>query len=156
MIAAHINKNNIEQSVQEHCRETAAYAASEAQSTGLFNTMFLTGLLHDIGKNTELFNTYIHNAQQGKNPEKKINHSSAGAKYIIEKISTENTYELFTKQLIAYAIISHHGLNDCLSYDGEDKSHDHHFKWWFDIGPIRAIILAHLKGGHRKHITGNL
>ena len=35
-------------------------------------------------------------------------------------------------------------------------SHDHHFKWWFDIGPIRAIILAHLKGGHRKHITGNL
>lgn len=36
------------------------------------------------------------------------------------------------------------------------QSHDHHFKWWFDIGPIRAIILAHLKGGHRKHITGNL
>jgi len=24
---------------------------------------------------------------------------------------------------------------------------NHHFKWWFDIGPIRAMVLARLKGG---------
>ena len=121
MIAAHINKDEIEQSVQEHCYETADYASLESRSIGLFHTMFLAGLLHDIGKNTEKFNTYIHNAHQGKKTEKKLNHSSAGAKYIIENITTENTEESLTKQLIAYAVMSHHGLNDCLSYDGTDK-----------------------------------
>jgi len=33
------------------------------------------------------------------------------------------------------------------------KSHDHHFKWWFAISPIRAILLARLKGGHCKPFT---
>ncbi|MDD4239374.1 MAG: hypothetical protein PHT62_12590, partial [Desulfotomaculaceae bacterium] len=28
---------------------------------------------------------------------------------------------------------------------------NHHFKWWFDISPIRADYLLHLKGGYRKH-----
>jgi len=32
-------------------------------------------------------------------------------------------------------------------------SHDHHFKWWFAISPIRAILLARLKGGHCKPFT---
>ena len=121
MIAAHINKDDIEQSVQEHCCETADYASLESKSIGLYHTMLLVGLLHDIGKNTRKFNTYIHNAHQGKKTEKKLNHSSAGAKYIIENITTENTEESLTKQLIAYAVMSHHGLNDCLSYDGTDK-----------------------------------
>lgn len=35
-------------------------------------------------------------------------------------------------------------------------SHDHRFKRWFDISPIRAIKHARLKGGHRKPITGHL
>jgi hypothetical protein len=48
------------------------------------------------------------------------------------------------------------GQNNISEAERKNQSHDHHFKWWFDIGPIRAIILAHLKGGHRKHITGNL
>ena len=30
-------------------------------------------------------------------------------------------------------------------------SHDHHFKWWFAISPIRADYLLRLKGGYRKH-----
>lgn len=33
------------------------------------------------------------------------------------------------------------------------KSHDHQFKWWFAISPIRAILLARLKGGHCKPFT---
>lgn len=23
-----------------------------------------------------------------------------------------------------------------------DESHDHHFKWWFDVAPVRGKILA--------------
>jgi len=30
-------------------------------------------------------------------------------------------------------------------------SHDHHFKWWFAISPVRADYLLRLKGGYRKH-----
>ena len=26
------------------------------------------------------------------------------------------------------------------------QSHDHHFKWWFEISPIRALLQARPKG----------
>ncbi len=121
IISAHINNKNIEQSVEEHCAETAFYASLEGEKLALSNTMMIAGLLHDIGKNTLNFNSYIHNAHNGKSIKKKLNHSSAGAKYVIENTNSENVNELFVKQLIAYAVMSHHGLNDCLSYDGSDK-----------------------------------
>lgn len=66
IIPAHINNNNIEQSVADHCRETAFYASSEGEKLGLKNSMMLAGLLHDIGKNTLNFDSYIRNAHQGK------------------------------------------------------------------------------------------
>ena len=34
-------------------------------------------------------------------------------------------------------------------------SHDHHFKWWFDVGSKRAYYL-HTKRCYRKPVTGNL
>ena len=33
----------------------------------------------------------------------------------------------------------------------QEQVSNHHFKWWLDISPIRALLLAHLKGGYRKH-----
>ena len=121
IIPAHINNSNTEQSVDDHCRETACYASSEGKTLSLENTMMSAGLLHDIGKNTLIFDSYIRNAHQGKTISQKPNHSSAGAKYIMEKTDTVNANALLTKQLIAYAVMSHHGLNDCLTYDGTDK-----------------------------------
>ena len=50
IISAHINDKNIEQSVEEHCRETAIYASGEGETMALSKTMFLAGLLHDICK----------------------------------------------------------------------------------------------------------
>ena len=122
MFAAHIDDNNIEQSVYEHCVGTAFYASEEGENIGLGNVMYLSGILHDIGKNTDEFNDYIHDIHDGKKIVRgKINHSSFGARYISESVVPKTKAEFLTKQMISYAIMSHHGLNDCLSYDGEDK-----------------------------------
>lgn len=118
MFAAHIAENQDEQSVKAHCEETADYAKENGISIGIGTAMYLAGLLHDIGKYTDSFNKYIHD---GKRMAKKINHSSAGAKYIIENCPANTADERLTQQLLAYIIMSHHGLNDCLSYDGKDK-----------------------------------
>ena len=117
MFAAHINGLN-EQSVSLHCKKTAEYASKSGEKIGIKNTMYLAGLLHDLGKFTNEFNEYIHS---DKKNEKKINHSSAGAKYLEDNVISVTFVEKLTKQLVNYAIVSHHGLNDCLSFDGHDK-----------------------------------
>ena len=117
MFAAHIRGSD-EQSVRTHCEETAVYAKENGLAVGVGNAMYLAGLLHDLGKYTEAFNEYIYGS---KKISKKINHSSAGAKYLYENFTAETLYEKLTRQLLTYVIVSHHGLNDCLSYDGTDK-----------------------------------
>lgn len=117
MFAAHIRGSD-EQSVPTHCEETAVYAKENGLAVGVGNAMYLAGLLHDLGKYTEAFNEYIYGS---KKISKKINHSSAGAKYLYENFTAETLYEKLTRQLLTYVIVSHHGLNDCLSYDGTDK-----------------------------------
>ena len=117
MFASHIRGSD-EQSVRTHCEETAVYAKENGLAVGVGNAMYLAGLLHDLGKYTEAFNEYIHGS---KKISKKINHSSAGAKYLYENFTAETLYEKLTRQLLTYVIVSHHGLNDCLSYDGTDK-----------------------------------
>ena len=117
MFASHIRGSD-EQSVRTHCEETAVYAKENGLAVGVGNAMYLAGLLHDLGKYTEAFNEYIYGS---KKISKKINHSSAGAKYLYENFTAETLYEKLTRQLLTYVIVSHHGLNDCLSYDGTDK-----------------------------------
>ena len=122
MTAAHIDESHHEQSVRQHCENTALYAADNAAAIKLYHTLYLAGLLHDIGKNTQAFDEYIRKAHDGQAVAKgSINHSSAGAKYLMEQCKPKTPVEAVTQQLIAYAVISHHGLNDCLTYDGEDK-----------------------------------
>ncbi|MBQ8134665.1 MAG: CRISPR-associated helicase Cas3' [Clostridia bacterium] len=122
MTAAHIDESHHEQSVRQHCENTALYAADNAAAIKLYHTLYLAGLLHDIGKNTQAFDEYIRKAHDGQTVARgSINHSSAGAKYLMEQCKPKTPVEAVTQQLIAYAVISHHGLNDCLTYDGEDK-----------------------------------
>ena len=39
-----------EQSLKEHCLQTASYAAGSIGSTELYHTIYLAGILHDAGK----------------------------------------------------------------------------------------------------------
>lgn len=123
---AHISKEKEQeeprlQTVYEHSENVSRYAELEAKSVELGNTLKIAGLLHDIGKLTDEFNDYIHIA--AKNPKSvkrgSVNHSSAGAKYIMD-YGAEHGIK-YSPQIIAYSIFSHHGLNDCVDESEKDK-----------------------------------
>jgi len=89
------------------------------------------GLLHDLGKYSDAFQSYIKSAQGKIEPEDedyvdavrtkgKIDHSTAGAQYVWEKKGGSPLRHL-ASELIALCIASHHsGLIDCLSAVGDD------------------------------------
>ena len=54
MYPAHIRETGERQTVQEHCRNTAALAAAALRPLGLEKSAYLAGLLHDAGKNKQL------------------------------------------------------------------------------------------------------
>ena len=119
IFAAHIKDERI-QSVRVHCEKVAEYAAQEAECVGLSDTMRLAGLLHDIGKTTQAFNDYIHRAAVDPTYIQRINHSSAGGRYLYEATEDGKGFEMLVTQLIAYAVVSHHGLCDLVDLFGEN------------------------------------
>jgi CRISPR-associated endonuclease/helicase Cas3 len=93
----------------------------------------LLGLLHDLGKYSEAFQDFIHDATglNGEHAQKKSNesppherdHATAGAQYIWNKISPEagSTTKIHTQALCA-VLISHHsrsGIVDFINLQGE-------------------------------------
>lgn len=83
----------------------------------------LTGLLHDLGKYTMLFRTYIEKAANGEPVRKgSVNHTFAGVIFVLERYQAQaqNIYWKLTRELAAYAIGAHHGLFDCIGENGED------------------------------------
>lgn len=80
----------------------------------------MIGILHDIGKYSDVFQNYIRDAQ--KNPKSvirgSVNHSNAGASYLLQK-SNKDPLENLTLEFMACAIFQHHGLMDCIR-DGQD------------------------------------
>lgn len=124
---AHINPNNPEQiqTVQEHLEGTAGIAKCLGSPLGMGALAYITGLLHDLGKWRKRFEQYIKTSvtpKTGKVKER-VNHSSAGAIFIYQRYYKESPLQKLTAQLICEAILSHHGLNDCMSVDGEDCFH---------------------------------
>lgn len=114
-----------EQSIVEHLQGTALFAKKAGSRIGMGCLAYLTAILHDIGKWRLLFADYIRQSYRNdkRTVKQKINHSSAGAVYVYRKYYKGSRTERLTAQLIAVAILSHHGLNDCMSPDGTDKFH---------------------------------
>lgn len=107
----------IEQSVQAHCRKCAEYAALSAPLE-LKQTAYLAGLLHDMGKFTQAFQEYLsagNAALRGS-----VNHTFAGVRYVMEHWHKDNEMKQLTAEVIAFAVGSHHGQFDCVSPDGTD------------------------------------
>ncbi len=126
MFCAHINPTNLkEQSVQEHLHNVAAMSKQYGEKISLAATAELIGIIHDMGKETIRFNSYIHYCAahpDDKSLRGSINHSTAGAKFIYDKFyDTTDQYQKLTAQIISLAICSHHGgLIDCLDLKGID------------------------------------
>lgn len=119
MFAAHISTDmKREQSVIEHCRNTAELCAGYCKLFGAENIGRLSGLLHDIGKLCTDFDNYIRGTSGFSRGE--IDHSYAGAKYI-----TGNTDKSRSgvARLIARVIISHHGIHDWVDENCRDYFH---------------------------------
>lgn len=119
------NGERIEQSLQAHCSQAAEYAAACLKDIGLYHVAYLSGMLHDMGKATKVFNEYLESAYQGEKKKKgSVIHSYTGAIYILENYHKNSSYEMLTSEIIGYAIGAHHGLFDCVDlYDknGFDK-----------------------------------
>ena len=119
MFAAHISTDmKREQSVIEHCRNTAELCAGYCKLFGAENIGRLSGLLHDIGKLCTDFDNYIRGTSGFSRGE--VDHSYAGAKYI-----TGNTDKPRSgvARLIARVIISHHGIHDWVDENCRDYFH---------------------------------
>ena len=125
------------QSLDEHLLGVAALASGFAAKLGLADQGELLGLLHDLGKYSQDFQAYLKSATGHLNPDEdeewvdaislrgKIDHSTAGAQLIWEKLSAKGQKERFVAQLLALCIASHHsGLIDCLTSDTANTGSD--------------------------------
>lgn len=126
MLCAHINPTTLEeQSVKEHLYNVSIMSMEYGAKISLAATGELIGILHDMGKGTKKFDSYIRYSAKHPNDRSlrgSINHSTAGAKFIFDNFyNTTDPYQKLTAQLISQAICSHHGgLIDCLDLKGID------------------------------------
>lgn len=105
------------QTVSEHCRGTAHYAAECLSGIGLSKAAYLAGLLHDAGKATEQFRAYIESAASGEDVKRgAVVHTFAGARILLEQHHGPEpaSYDDIVCELLAFAVGAHHGLFDCV------------------------------------------
>ena len=106
------NGETQEQTVAEHCRNTANFAEECLKSAGLSQAGYLAGLMHDAGKCKEAIQLYIK--EGGKRGS--VNHTFAGCRMILEHFHGEfsESFQNVSAELLAYAVGAHHGLFDCV------------------------------------------
>ncbi|CUH92083.1 CRISPR-associated helicase/endonuclease Cas3 [Herbinix luporum] len=105
------------QSLTEHLLSVGKIASQIGDLIGIKHLMMHVGLLHDMGKADRNFQTYLNGSSN-----KKVDHSSAGAKLWIHILSDTKEYEeyyntvkfQYYKEIILYLIQSHHGLFDVI------------------------------------------
>ena len=120
---AHISEDgcNRIQTVVEHTEGVYELCAKKAQKIHIANIARLCAIFHDIGKEKQRFQDYLLADEiQQKSLKGKIEHSSAGAKYIYDHYhgSTELVCKLLA-ELVSYAIAAHHGMFDKVNEEGE-------------------------------------
>lgn len=119
--------------VQQHLLSVREYSGSFAKKIGLGKAGELIGLLHDFGKYSNEFQSYIKSAlglidcdeddYQGNNLKRgDVDHSSAGAQFIWQALSAKGKLESNIALFLALCVASHHsGLIDCLDENGVDN-----------------------------------
>ncbi len=104
------------QTVEEHCRKTAEYARQTLEPVGLPGAGYLAGLVHDAGKYTDRFQTYLR-GREGRRGS--VNHTFAGVRLLLERFFTQGDLSGVACELLALAAGGHHGLFDCVDSDGQ-------------------------------------
>ncbi len=131
---AHYRSNDDEiQTVCEHLIGVSLISKQLAAKIGIPEAGELLGLLHDLGKYSKAFQTYIKLGTGLINPDiddtdvdvkslkGKIDHSTAGAQWIWERFKTYGLQGKLVGQILAVCLASHHGgMIDCLRVEGEN------------------------------------
>ena len=130
IVIAHMRKSDYKiQSVQDHLESVASIAKEYGKKAGFGAMAELAGFLHDMGKNTKAFRTYIESAvkETGETLER-IDHSTAGAKYLYERYyeeSPKTAADIMTNlvvEMVGMVILSHHsGLQNFVQTDGSQS-----------------------------------
>ena len=104
------------QTCTEHARSAAALAKGCLSPLGLAATGEIAGLLHDLGKFTEEFSSYLDRASRGEKVARgSVIHTFAGVRYLLEQFHSHGESLSFgdlASELLAVGIGSHHGLLD--------------------------------------------
>jgi len=120
LLIAHIRESDfVEQSVQSHLEAVSILARKYGTVAGLGAHSELAGFLHDMGKFTQQFTKYLKNAViENDIDTKKIDHSTAGAKYLYDNYYGTDNIQNYVVETIGMAILSHHsGLQNFVQID---------------------------------------
>lgn len=129
---AHLRKSDFkEQSVQDHSVNVSLFAKKFGEKAGFASMAELAGFLHDIGKHTQAFRVYLEKAVKGTEETlEKIDHSTAGAKYLYERYYNSNptgrmdVLSNMVTEIIGMVILSHHsGLQNFIQVDGSQSDY---------------------------------
>ena len=126
-VAHHRLKGNAWQPLLAHLTGVSAFAAKFAGKLDLQDMGELLGLLHDLGKYSQEFQTYLKSAIGALNQDEdedwvdakslkgKVDHSTAGAQFAWHALCQGSMSEQIAGQILALCIASHHsGLIDCI------------------------------------------
>ncbi|MCY3956419.1 MAG: CRISPR-associated helicase Cas3' [Nitrospira sp.] len=138
---AHRRKTDgAQQSLERHLLEVAELSKIFASKLALAEHGELIGLVHDLGKYSKEFQTYLKSAVGLLNQDEdedfvdakglrgKVDHSTAGAQLVWKEITKQGKIGEIVGQILALCIASHHsGLIDCLS-SGSNSPVEDNFK----------------------------
>ncbi len=119
------------QTVREHLEGVSAISKTFASKIGLPDAGALLGLLHDLGKYSQAFQSYIKSGNgllnfdidesyiDVKAFKGKIDHSTAGAQWVWQRFEQYGLQGQLVGQILAICLASHHGgMMDCLNING--------------------------------------
>ncbi|WIM06013.1 MAG: CRISPR-associated helicase Cas3' [Candidatus Nitricoxidivorans perseverans] len=128
---AHVRVDGDTQSLQDHLLDVARLASRNAGKIGLSAHGELLGLLHDIGKFSAAFQSYLKSATDLLDQDTdenyvdagglkgKIDHSTAGAQIVWGELGGQGVAGRIAGQVLALCVASHHsGLIDCIGAKG--------------------------------------
>lgn len=126
---AHVRgEGKVCQSLESHLYGVGQLSARKAEKFGLSTQGELLGLLHDLGKYSTAFQSYIQSATDLLNQDEdeefvdaaglkgKIDHSTSGAQWVWQELAQKDALAQIAGQIMALCIASHHsGVIDCLA-----------------------------------------